>query len=321
MRAPFLLLVMALWFTVPASAQRGGFGGGGMSPGGLGMGRMPAPELPGPELEGPPDSASAQRILNLTPEQLSQYVHAYDSFMLSTRSARDSANGLLTTMRQRLERGDRAAAVFYAERAKRLAGHLEDEQEKFENLVFKFFRSDQEKAYKKWKKEQEQLAEERQRAEEMEWQESAMGLGRAGREPSEPRPEPRAGIDAPVRGLDGASDAVRVGRAIYVSGQVALDSTGRVVGEGDFRAQAARAFENLRLVLSAARARPTDVVRLTIYVVNYRPEQLAVIRDVGAVFFPSRNPPALTVVGVQSLQQDGLLIAVDAIASTETLGR
>src|SRR5437867_11148773 len=71
--------------------------------------------------------------------------------------------------------------------------------------------------------------------------------------------------------LPGFTHAVRVGATLYVSGEVALDSTGQLVGPGDLRAQARQAFANLAFVLKIAGATPADVARLTIYVVNYSP--------------------------------------------------
>src|SRR5437870_4370751 len=115
--------------------------------------------------------------------------------------------------------------------------------------------------------------------------------------------------------LPGFTHAVRVGSTLYVSGEVALDSTGRLVGVGDLRAQAAQAFANLATVLRIGGTTPADVAKLTIYVVNYSPKDLETIRAAAPEFFPQRNPPAGTVIGVESLPQDGLLIAVDATAA------
>ena len=114
--------------------------------------------------------------------------------------------------------------------------------------------------------------------------------------------------------LPGFTHAVRIGPTLYVSGEVALDSTGRLVGAGDLRAQAAQAFANLATVLRIGGATPADVAKLTIYVVNYSPKSFDAIREAAPDFFPQRNPPAGIVIGVQSLPQDGLLIAVDATA-------
>jgi enamine deaminase RidA (YjgF/YER057c/UK114 family) len=114
--------------------------------------------------------------------------------------------------------------------------------------------------------------------------------------------------------LPGFTHAVRIGPTLYVSGEVALDSTGRLVGPADLGAQAAQAFANLATVLRIGGATPADVAKLTIYVVNYSPKDLDRIRQAAPDFFPQRNPPAGIVIGVQSLPQEGLLIAVDATA-------
>ena len=114
--------------------------------------------------------------------------------------------------------------------------------------------------------------------------------------------------------LPGFTHAVRIGATLYVSGEVALDSTGELVGRGDLSTQAAQAFHNLTTVLRIGGALPADVAKLTIYVVNYSPGDLDRIRDAAPDFFARRSPPAGIVVGVQALPQEGLLIAVDATA-------
>jgi enamine deaminase RidA (YjgF/YER057c/UK114 family) len=113
--------------------------------------------------------------------------------------------------------------------------------------------------------------------------------------------------------LDGFTHAVRVGPMVYVSGEVALDSMGGLVGPGNLAAQARQAFANLEFVLNMAGVSPTDVVQLNVYVVGFKPADWATIREAGAKFFPQRNPPAGTVLGVAALPREGLLIAVDAI--------
>src|SRR6266849_287930 len=131
-----------------AQAQRGGFGGGrGGMGGGMGdmggRGQFSTPDLPGPELDGPPDSASARRLLDLKDDQAGKYAQAYDSFMVATRPRRDSAQTQLDIMRQKLDNGDRAAAMFYAERVQRLGKELKDRQGKFEDQLFKTLSADQ----------------------------------------------------------------------------------------------------------------------------------------------------------------------------------
>jgi len=116
--------------------------------------------------------------------------------------------------------------------------------------------------------------------------------------------------------LPGFTHAVKVGPVTYVSGELPLDSAGHVVGAGDLRAQARQAFANLEIALRLAWALPTDVVELRMYVVNLSPSDLQTVREAAPQFFPARNPPAGTVLGVTALPVTGALIVVDAVAVT-----
>src|SRR5712691_1615486 len=137
-------LVTATLLTVTISprtwGQWGGFGGRGGRMGGDPMGRevAAAPRLPGPELDGPPDSGLATGLLDLKPEQAARYAQAYDSFMTATRPQRDSARAATEKMNDRLGSGDRAAALFYAERLQDLGKYLKDRQDKFEDSLRHF---------------------------------------------------------------------------------------------------------------------------------------------------------------------------------------
>jgi 2-iminobutanoate/2-iminopropanoate deaminase len=127
-------------------------------------------------------------------------------------------------------------------------------------------------------------------------------------------------ITAPgVGGLEGFSQAVKVGKRIYVSGQVGLDNSGAVVGAADLGAQATQAFHNLQAVLLAAGATPEDVVHLDFYLVEPSEADLAAVRQAGSVFFPVGAAPAGNVLGVQSLPKPGLRIAIAAVAETKGL--
>lgn len=267
-----------------------------------------APKLPGPELEGPPDSATIQPVLHLDPEQARRYAAAYDSFMVATKPQRDSASSVQDLMYQKLDAGDRAAALFYAERLQRLGKSLKDQQNQFESQLSGFLTGDQLRAYRQWRKAQDQAAEAKAKEDAVRWRMMPFGMERPAAEPKSFVNEP--GLPRP----DAGSQAVRVGRTVYVSSQFAVDDGGNIVGAGNLRAQAVRAFANLTRVLGAARALPADVVRLTIYVVNYQPGDLDTIRQAGEAYFPDRNPPVVTVLGVQSLAREGLLIAVEATA-------
>lgn len=117
-----------------------------------------------------------------------------------------------------------------------------------------------------------------------------------------------------ANGIPGFTTVVRDGAMVYVSGQVGLDGEGRIVGEGDLRAQAVQAFANLEHALRIAGALPSEVLRLTIYVVDLEPGDFDVIREAGEAFFPVQNPPAGTILGIARLPRPRLRIAVDASA-------
>ena len=105
-------------------------------------------------------------------------------------------------------------------------------------------------------------------------------------------------------------------RTIYISGQVAMDRNGNLVGAGDLHAQATQVFENLKNALAAAGANFSDIVKLTMFLVNYKPELRAIIREVRSQYITG-NPPASTLVGVQALAVEGWLIEIEAVAVTD----
>jgi 2-iminobutanoate/2-iminopropanoate deaminase len=107
------------------------------------------------------------------------------------------------------------------------------------------------------------------------------------------------------------------GRMVYVSGQVPLNASGMVVGKGDLRAQVTQVMENLKTALAAAGATMNDVVKANYYVVNLRPDQVPVIREVRSKYFSAEHPPAGTLVGVTALVQEGYMIEIEAEAAVK----
>ena len=103
-------------------------------------------------------------------------------------------------------------------------------------------------------------------------------------------------------------------RTIYIAGQIALDEHGAVVGAGDLSAQTTQVMKNIGQALAAANATFSDVVKITTYVVGYRPELRAVIAKARTPFFANMPPPASTLVGVSALAAPEWLIEIEAIA-------
>lgn len=103
-------------------------------------------------------------------------------------------------------------------------------------------------------------------------------------------------------------------RTIYTAGQVSIDAGGALVGPGDLAAQTAQVMRNVGLALAAAGADYADIVKITTYVVNYKPQDRAVVGKARAPFFADRTPPASTLVGVAALALPEWLVEIEAIA-------
>ncbi|WP_426536797.1 RidA family protein [Bradyrhizobium sp. McL0615] len=103
-------------------------------------------------------------------------------------------------------------------------------------------------------------------------------------------------------------------RTIYTAGQVSIDERGNLVGADDLAAQTEQVMRNVGLALAAAGASFADVVKITTYVVNYKPEHRAVIGRARMPFFAKRPPPASTLVGVSALALPEWLVEIEAVA-------
>lgn len=111
------------------------------------------------------------------------------------------------------------------------------------------------------------------------------------------------------------SHAVRVEAGdtvwIYVSGQIAFDTGGTLVGVGDLRAQTEQVYENLARVLEANGATFADVVKIQTFFTTL--DDLAGSREVRGRYLPA-DPPASTAVQVAALVVPEALIEVDVVA-------
>jgi enamine deaminase RidA (YjgF/YER057c/UK114 family) len=118
--------------------------------------------------------------------------------------------------------------------------------------------------------------------------------------------------------MDGFSQVVSAtgNRTIYIAGQGAFDKDFNLVGAGDYRAQAAQACRNLAIALEAAGATPMDVVSSTMYVVNLNSETAGeFVKGMGEALDGKPFPPnASSLIGVQSLAMEGMLVEISAVA-------
>ncbi len=102
-------------------------------------------------------------------------------------------------------------------------------------------------------------------------------------------------------------------RMVFVSGQQPEDINGKLVGHGDFAAQARLAFGNLGRALNAAGARPEQCCKITIYVVDYDRDDHVPILEAAQISLFGDHKPANVIIGV-AIMSPGYLIEVDAIA-------
>jgi enamine deaminase RidA (YjgF/YER057c/UK114 family) len=119
---------------------------------------------------------------------------------------------------------------------------------------------------------------------------------------------------ATPRGYTHAVSVEAADRIVFVAGQVALAADGSVVGAGDVEAQARQALENVKIALESVGAALSDVVRMTTYVVDYRPEHRAVLAKLRESYWPDQELPASTLLGVQALALPELLVEIEVTA-------
>jgi enamine deaminase RidA (YjgF/YER057c/UK114 family) len=104
------------------------------------------------------------------------------------------------------------------------------------------------------------------------------------------------------------------GTVIWVAGQTAQNAKGEVVGRGDLKAQVNQVWENLKVAVAAKGATFNDVVKITTFVVNYNPSMRDDLRAARIRFMGSAEPPAATLVGVQSLASEDWLVEIEVTA-------
>ena len=102
------------------------------------------------------------------------------------------------------------------------------------------------------------------------------------------------------------------GTPVFISGQVALDAEGKLVGENDAAAQTEQVFRNLQAVVEACGGSLDDIVKITIFVTDssYRPAVAAARLK----YFKEGQWPASTYLVVAALAVPQMLVEVEAVA-------
>ncbi len=121
-----------------------------------------------------------------------------------------------------------------------------------------------------------------------------------------------------IKGIHGTwnlySHAVAANGFLFISGQVALDEKGDLVGKGSIEAQTEQVMQNLKRILDAAGANFNDRVKITVHLIDFADRQA--FHKIRRTYF-GENLPASTLVMVKSLIDSDMLVEVEAIARLE----
>jgi enamine deaminase RidA (YjgF/YER057c/UK114 family) len=111
---------------------------------------------------------------------------------------------------------------------------------------------------------------------------------------------------------------VNRGTLIYLAGQVSSDASGKLVGEGNFEAQAEQVFRNLKIAVEAAGGAMTDIVKLNVYLVaEVDQAEVPTLRAIRDRYVNVEKPPVSTLVVVSRLARPGWLVEIEAVAAID----
>ncbi|WP_406879091.1 RidA family protein [Bacillus cereus] len=118
----------------------------------------------------------------------------------------------------------------------------------------------------------------------------------------------------PTFGYSHVVEVSNAKRTIYISGQVAINTDGQIVGINDLATptQTRQVFENIKIALETSDLNFNDVVKLTFFLTDI--SQMTIVRDIRDQYIDTNNPPASLAVEVRKLINDNLLIEIEAIA-------
>lgn len=118
--------------------------------------------------------------------------------------------------------------------------------------------------------------------------------------------------------LDAFTQIVRTqgGRLAYIAGQGAFDESFQLIGPGDLHAQVVQAFRNLRTAVEAIGGTPEQIVSTNMYIVGLDVKKVEIFQRAMAVALDGKPfpPNASTMIGVQSLAGEGMLVEISGFA-------
>lgn len=104
---------------------------------------------------------------------------------------------------------------------------------------------------------------------------------------------------------------LRPGTPVFLTGQVAWDETGAVVGVDDIEAQVAQIWTNIGLALAGLGVGPEAIVKLTTYATSR--DFIPALHDARSAFFAGHDFPASTFIQVAGLADPDLLVEIEPV--------
>jgi enamine deaminase RidA (YjgF/YER057c/UK114 family) len=114
-----------------------------------------------------------------------------------------------------------------------------------------------------------------------------------------------------VHSTVGYSHVAKAGNTLYISGQIAQDKAGNLIGKGDFEAQAHQVYTNLKTILEEAGGSLKNIVKMGTFLTHHN--YVEAYRSVRNQYFDEPCPPN-TLLIIESLASPDFLIEVEAIA-------
>lgn len=118
--------------------------------------------------------------------------------------------------------------------------------------------------------------------------------------------------------LDAFTQIVRTrgGRLAFIAGQGAFDAQFELIGEGDLYAQVVQAFRNLRTAVESIGGKVEQIVSTNMYIVGLDAKKVEIFGKAMAVALDGKPfpPNASTMIGVQSLAGEGMLVEISGFA-------
>ena len=116
---------------------------------------------------------------------------------------------------------------------------------------------------------------------------------------------------ATLADMSGYSHVVKDGTTVYVAGQLARNSAGETIGEGNFEAQAEQCFKNVQAALESAGSNMSSILKMNVFMTHK--EDIPAYREIKTRFVPDNAQPVSTLILCSGLADPVFRIEVEVI--------